>query len=238
MTQGILDSLIASIICFALGYGFARARQQWELRVFRTIWGQLETRRRVSVVVSTRPGPHPRSTPRVSLNEMQAFVTISETLRDLGSGVIAVDGDCRLKDISGESLVLLGGPAANKVTADVWQRIQTRLPLTFDVNKFSLSVSDRVYAPQEDVTGRLSKDYALLARVSDAVGAGQQVFLCCGCHGFGTLGAAMALADKKILAHIGKKIPRKQDFCAILEMDIPQGRVSPPRLRELFVVPS
>jgi hypothetical protein len=236
MTQGILASLIASVVFFIAGVGWSRARREWRLRIYRAVWEPLMHRQHVTVVVSTRPGPHPRSTPRVSLNEMSAFVEISETLKSLGCAVEAVDSNRRLEDLSRRDLVLLGGPAANDVTAEVWRRIESRLPFTFDLATQSLSVSGRSYVPQQHNDGRLTKDYALLIRVSDPLAAGYRVLLCCGCHGYGTWGAATAATDSVFLSGISKRISKEKEFCALLEMDIQQGSVSPPHLRELFIL--
>lgn len=236
MTQGIVASLIASVVFFLAGLGMTRARHAWRMRAFRAIWNPLLHRRRVTVVVSTRPGPHPRSTPRVSLNEMIGFVKLSETLKNLGCAATAVDSNGRLGDISNQDLVLLGGPAANAITAEVWRHIESKLPFSFNLDQSSLSVSGRTYLPLEDAEGRLVKDFALLIRVSDALAAGRRVLLCCGCHGHGTLGAVSASTDRTFAGELSKRISREQDFCALLEMDIRQGAVSPPRLRELFIL--
>ena len=207
-----------------------------KLKALRAMWGPLIVHNRLTVVVSTHPGPHSRSTARVSLNEMTAFVALSEAVKGLGCAVAVVDGKCRLGDVIDDDLVLMGGPAANDITAEVWQRIESRLPFSFDLDRMTLSVSGRTYVPKEDQTGQLVRDYALLIRVSDSLASNRRVLLCSGCHGYGTLGAVVASIDRAFIGRLSKNLSNGQDFCALLEVEIQQRAISPPQLREIFIL--
>ena len=237
MTEEVVAGLLASAISFVLGLGWSRMREKWRLRVFASIWRPFLARKKVAVVLTTRAGPYARSTARVSLSELKAFVSISETLDKLKLVAIPIGSDCRLDEISGEQLILLGGPAANSVTAEIWRLIEGRLPFAFDSKTSSLACSGRVYSPEVDSEGHLVKDYAVIMRASAPFASRRPMLLCCGCHGFGTLGAAIAITDRVSARRLSRSVAATQDFCAVLEIAIRHGAIGPPVVRELFVLP-
>jgi hypothetical protein len=105
------------------------------------------------------------------------------------------------------------------------------------LQKLSLEISDRTYVPEEDQAGHLVKDFALLVRVRNPFSPGHAALLVCGCHGYGTFGAAIAVTERAVAHRLVKRVPRGSDFCALLEIEFHQSAVSEVNVRELFVMP-
>ena len=237
MIEGVASSLVASLIFFLLGYSYSRLVAWFRLRGLRNLWKPLLGHRAITVVLSTRQGPHAGSTRRVSLNEVRAFSGIAETAKSLGCHVSILDSDSRSEEWIGRDVVLLGGPLANNATRMVWEKIAARLPFELDLQKFAITIAQRTYTPEEDQEGHLLRDFALLIRVRDILTVGNAAFLCIGCHGFGTSGAAGILYSGNAANKVLRSLPENEDFCVLLEVPVQQGTITAPVVREQFVLP-
>jgi hypothetical protein len=102
-------------------------------------------------------------------------------------------------DVLESSLVVLGGPFNNLVTRDLMQALN--IPLTYDINDYKV-----VFEPAHERhelelirdrsrNGLITKDVGYFGRFINPFNARHHVVLCQGFHTFGTLGAAMILAD-------------------------------------------
>lgn len=233
MITNILASLIASFLFFLFGFSTQKLLVRSRLSALHRFWGS-KPPDAFTVVVTTRPGPHPRSTPRVSLNEMLAYARLTELANSLGTRVIPIDSQFRPEDLAGRSVIVLGGPGSNALCEAIWRRIAPRLPFQFGLNDYSLSISDRKYIPEENRSGQLVKDFALLIRSRNPFSPDCEVLMCCGCHGYGTYGAVVAITDREKAELLGRRLHRTREFSALLEITLENGIVSGTTVRELF----
>lgn len=222
----VILNVASSIVFFLLGVSIDRAGTWVRLRHLRNVWKPFLSKKTTYIVLSTRPGPHPRSTPRVSLNEVRAYAAIREVLSSLKVLPNPIDSDARMQDLSDANLVVLGGPAANAVAGELWRRLSPKLPFTFDMNRLSLKVADREYVPKESTSGALERDYALLVRVASPLDSRRAALMCLGCHGYGTLGAARVLTDVSLAKQMLRMTGNKGFSAALLGFDLDKGNIT------------
>lgn len=236
MLSDIVIGVLSSFLFFVLGYFSKSAYEYYKVSKWQKIWSPFTKSEMVNVVLSTRPGPHVRSTPRLSMTELNAYVQISETLNKIGVKTTPVSSNLALDDIRGKDLVLLGGPIANDVTSLLWDSVLQRLPYDFNLEKQIIKTTNNTYTPEFDSEGHLLSDYAILLKISDLIDESGCLLLSMGCHGYGTkAGVDMMTIDcyQKAI----KMAAKGNDFVAIIGATMSKGSIKSINLMECFVIP-
>jgi hypothetical protein len=234
MIISFLIHLAASITFVILGYISNSIYQWFKLSSFRTIWKPFLRDKSVTVVLSTRPGPLKRSTPRVSFNELQAYVNINKTLTKINISTIPVSSEIALEEIREKNLIILGGPIANKVTANFWPIISKQFPFYFDLEKQIILTGQRDYCPQLNENSILTKDYGIIMRVSNPYNNDKHIVLAMGCHGFSTHG----LINMMVKVESAKKLIKatnNKDFVALVEFILQDNMIISDNILECYV---
>jgi hypothetical protein len=233
----LISFLINIAACFAfviLGYISNITYQWFKLSSFRTIWKPFLRDKSVTVVLSTRPGPLKRSTPRVSFDEMQAYADINKTLTKINISTIPVSSEIALEEIREKNLVILGGPIANKVTANFWPIISKQLPFYFDLEKQIILAGQREYSPQLNENNILTKDYGIIMRVPNPLSNDKYIVLAMGCHGFSTHG----LINMMVKIESAKEIinaTNNKDFAALVEFILQDNMLISENILECYI---
>jgi len=167
---------------------------------------------------------------------MKAFVRISDTLNLFKTKAIPIDSQVRLDNIVGHDIVVLGGPLANNVSAEIWQRISERIPFALDLNKQSIRISQREYIAVEGTDGRLKKDYGLIVRQPHPFDEERNMFLCIGCHGYATLGTVRFLTDRHLSGELLKAIDDAVSFAALVEFELQENALSSAKVIECYIL--
>lgn len=229
-------NIMASFAFFVAGLFAATIKNWFHLAPLRKLWLPLAMNSPISVVLSTRQGPDVSSTPRVSLREMKAYLRINNILTSLKIPVDSVDSESDLNTLADKTLVLLGGPTANKITAIIWSKIATSQPFMLDDATHTISSGTRKYEPKKDKDGYWIEDYGLVMRTKDPRRAEHRLMIIMGCHGFGTFAAASMLTDRAFAKEIVKKTTNG-DFVAIVHVKLNKGNILESRLEECYVYP-
>lgn len=240
MSSGLWDvalNVIASILFFAMGMAAERALTWFRMRSLRHLWAPFRGARNLVVAMTTRQGPLARSTPRISLRELEAFVAIARAISPMRLEPRVVDSEVRLRDVADKNIVILGGPSANRLAAEVL-RATAKTPFAFDAERQAISVSDRTYTPVENEAGALQRDYALLLRLRSPFRSDRLMLMCLGCHGFGTLGAARVLTDSGLAKQLLGATKGAECFAALLSFDLSDGNIVRTHFEETYVLPS
>jgi hypothetical protein len=235
MLNDIIIGLLSSFTFLVLSFSLKAAYGYYKVLKLKIIWTPFTNSSMVNVVLSTRPGPHARSSPRLSMTELSAYVQVSNTLNKIGVKATPLSSNLQLGDIRGKDLVLLGGPLANDVTKLLWDDILERLPYDFNLEKQIIKSTNNKYSPQLGEEGHLISDYAILLKISDLTDASGCLLLSMGCHGYGTkAGIDMMTVDsyQKIL----KQAAKGNDFVAIIGAVMNKGGITNINLLECFVI--
>ena len=204
----------------AFGYSIKRLREWYELRDVRRVWSPfLGSKEPIGVVLSTRPGPHLRSTPRLSLNEMLAFSELNILFHSVGKKVVPRPSDTDLSTLAKENIVVLGGPNANDVAKDLWKLLEPRLPVAFDGPAVQFTVANRAYKPEYDAAGLVTRDFGVVLRTSNPLfGAeGKRLLMAFGCHGYATYAVLSSALQKSFARRVHETVGSK-DFVAVLDV--------------------
>ncbi len=228
-------NIIASIALLILGYSFERLRLFYKTRSIRHLWKPFLQSKKLSVVLSTRPGPYARSTPRLSLQEMLSFVNISNRLSSIGMEILPKDSQVRIDDIKNENLVVLGGPLANEVAKEVWARVSPNIPFSLDTEKQSFRMSDQEYIPVLGTDGKLIKDYGIIIRQPQPFNPHMALFYCLGCHGFSTHGTTLYLTEFNYAKKLADAVGDKSNFVALIEFDVQNNNIAASKILHCFI---
>jgi len=236
MAADFIINVAASLAFVLLGYSLSRI-QHWFLHFsFRSIWKPFLKDKHALVVLSTRPGPYPRSTPRVSLVEMQAYIEISKLSGRLGINMVPVSSETSMDEIRSNNIILLGSSLANAVTAKMWRTVSDKLPFVFHVDKQYLSIGDREFIPVEDEDGQLVTDYGLIIRQVHPFNSEKALVLAMGCHGFSTYGSMRMMTEIENARRLLKATANK-DFIALIEVRLQDKRLISSRIVECYILP-
>lgn len=239
MTYNILVSLIASLIFVFLGYFASKLFDIIRTRRHKVLWRPfLKSKQDIAIILTTRPGPYIRSTPRVSLNEMLAYTELSELFRKLRMSLLIIPSNiAKSTDLANRHLVILGGPKANQCSAQIWRIIGPRMPVRFNLDKQTLQVAERTYVPELDKNGMIIHDYGLIIRTKNPLSERQDKYamMAFGCHGHSTYGAMHSVLIgnlvKDIYRHAGKK-----DFLSIIKVDLQENKIVSTKVLECYII--
>ena len=234
MLDSFLINIAASVTFVFLGYISNNIYQWLKLSSFRIIWKPFLNDNIVNVVLTTRPGPLERSTPRISFNEMQAYANINKTLSNINISTIPVSSEMTTKEHLDKNLIILGGPIANKVTENFWPLISKQLPFYFDQEKMTIIAGQREYCPQLDENNILIKDYGIIMRLLNPYNNNKYIVLAMGCHGFSTHGLINMMVEIKSAKKLIKATKNK-DFAAIVEFNLQDNIIISDNILECYI---
>lgn len=241
-------NLLASLIFVGLGYGLNYVVQKFKLRSFKKIWKPFVSEKSVDIYLSTRKGPNPWSTPRVSFIEVIAYNKCSLLLKKLGVETnLKKSNDYNLEEVKNNNIIVIGSPVANGVSKLVWENIINDHPFTFEMNDHPVTITEddkeitinmneyffkfktNSYKPEldEDLKfneRRWKSDYALILRYRNPLNKEKALFLLMGCHGFSTLGAMNFLLDKTYSSKILKATGNK-DFALLIKFNLKNNEI-------------
>lgn len=229
-------NILAGVALLIIGYSFDRVKLFYKTRSIRHIWKPFISNKKLSVILSTRPGPHTRSTPRVSLMEMLSYVNITNRLSIIGIEVSPKDSQTRITDVKNDDLVVLGGPFANDFSKEVWTRISNNIPFSIDTEKQTFRMTDHEYAPIIGVDGKLIKDYGLIIRQPQPFNTDRTLIYCLGCHGFATHGTTLYLTEFNSAKKLSDAVGNKNSFVALLEFDIQNNVIANSKILHCFII--
>jgi hypothetical protein len=196
MTLDIAVNLLAAVIIFLSGVGFARLRRWWELhRPGQKVW---RVGRNESVSIVTADGPDPDPTEYTITVYPAEYAAALEIAHYLGGEL-----GCRIERICTSSefpedhaiegnLVLIGGPVHNPLTALMLERLH--VPFHFEgytlVNENSGERYDAVIENEMIVS-----DVALIVTAPNPYNPSNRVVLIAGCRTYGCVAGARQLIN-------------------------------------------
>jgi len=235
MIGNFLINLFAGIVVFVFGYFFPKMQLTFQTRNVKYLWKHFFKRKNVKVVLSTRLGPYQRSTPRVSILEMKGFVILSNLLTRFKFVLEPRSSEDKLTDLKDEDLIILGGPAANKISLEIWNNLSSKLPCLINLDEQKITIADRIYKPLYDVEGCVQTDYAIVLRTKHPYNMDRTIFLCFGCHGFGTLGAVNMITNDTKVRTIEKRI-KSDDFILFCKIDFKNQKLIDTNIVESYSI--
>lgn len=235
MAIDFMINLLASVVFFVLGYSINSLRKYLKLRPYRKLWEPFLKESKSLVVVSTRPGPHARSTLRVSFTEMEGYVEVSKLLSELGSNARVVTDEISPDEVRSNNLIILGSPAANRVSDMIWQEISGKLPFVFHLPEQSISIGDRSYIPKEDSEGVLETDYGLIVKSRNPFNQLKSMVIALGCHGLSTYGTMSLMTELESVKGIVKST-QDADFVALVQFQLKGNRIISSKILESYVL--
>lgn len=231
----IVDFLIniaASIAFFVLGFLASRGYRWWSDRPFREIWKHILVSKKALVVFTTRTGPKPSSTPRISFFETKAFSEVDKLLSRLGYETVPVSGFVSREKVQENNVIMLGSPVANQAVVDVWDEISPELPYEFHVEGQFITRSSFDFHPGYE-NDLLVRDYCLIIRRKNPYNCDHGLIISAGCHGFGTYGGIKALTERTTVKQF-KKMVGSSDFIALIEVRIKEELITSLKILECF----
>lgn len=239
MAYDILIDLVASALFVLLGFYSKKLLNHYRLRNYRAIWYPFYSfEPEVAIVLTTRPGPLPRSTMRVSLNEMLAFSEIQAVFRELNiKSYPFLGNEVDKAELASKHIVCLGGPKANNTSALIWASIQDKIPFYFDIENQEIHVAHRIYKPEYDNEGRVKCDYGLVVRIRNPFSSNlsRYTMIAFGCHGHATYGAIRGVLREDLVQELFRKVKR-QDFAAIVQVNLHNHKFVSTILLEYYVL--
>ncbi len=229
-------NILASVTLLCLGYCIGRVRLYYNTLSFRQMWKPFIHAEQLSIILSTRPGPHDRSTPRVSLLEMLSFANISSCLSTIGIKILPKDSNVQVGEIKNDNLVVLGGPLANEISKEIWTNISIDIPFSLDTEKQLFRMANEEYVPEIEADGKLIKDYGIIIRQPQPFNSDLSLIYCLGCHGFATYGLTLYLTEKKYAKDLGAVVGDKDNFVALIEFEIQNNLISTSKILHCFIV--
>ncbi len=168
----------------------------------------------------------------VGSGDVAALLRIHEGLRALGTDARVVVADALSADAWGGNLILIGGPDANQLTAEMMARIDESLSFVFPKWQqhyvFLMDkVTRRMIGPDHSADGKVVKvDYGLIVRTQNPLGTNDtEIIILAGCWGYGTEAAAKMLATKTFYRHplVRSKRPFEILIRTTIAGDVPQA---------------
>lgn len=224
----VLLNILASVLYFALGAGslffLAKLRTWSKTRLVSQIYND----KTLVVALTTRDGPLPRSTARVSLTEVEAVVNLKSLVGEkIHIELMKHPPETAL--LSNKNVLCLGGTLANTVTAQALEILKNKFPFIFQIDApRKIVIADRSYEPVYSQDGSVVlRDYAVIVKTenpfSETAVKNKKIFIIMGLHGYGTRGAVIALMDSKISKEIWRKV-KTGDFSAVIRIEIDRNQ--------------
>lgn len=167
---------------------------------------------RVPVIISARYQRH------ASLPEMYALIAIGKHLYPaILDAYLSSDEILRQGRVLEGTFVLLGGPRNNAITAEMLTALNAVKPLTLrmvanddsgDAEILDQRTGDRFRSDQavEEQVPNDFNDYGL-ALAAPHPQTGKPIYICAGCHAFGTYAALRALTEPELVATLLRRLP-------------------------------
>ena len=238
MIQDLTINIVAGALLLAVGWIARLGYTKWTLRHERSIWKGFVGRSRLGVALTTRSGPYPRSTPRVSLTEARAFGQLAPRWREVGIDYTLIDSrDVNGQYVGSRNMLVLGGPLHNELTKTVLQLMSERLPFTCELDPLSIRLAQGSYYPSYDPeSGHVTEDYAIILRAPNPLDSSgiHTMMLVFGCHGFGTEGGVKLLTVSRLTRGLVAKVGNKS-FVALVRVRIVAGQYIP-KLQQVLLL--
>lgn len=212
----ILLNLISSFIGFLIAFFYREIIVFVQLRKLRSLWYSITKGKSIVVVVPIHGSQEAENTPFVGWAELMSYVELNKIFEKIRIQHRVVDCNIRVKDISDENWLLLGGILTNKIARLVWEKARTTMPFVFEPNTRSVTIADRTYTP-EIVDGEVKKDYGVIVKIKHPYDASKNVLACAGMYAFGTLGCVKLITDQKYSEAL-KALDLKQPFFMLVEV--------------------
>lgn len=135
-----------------------------------------------------------------------------------------------------DNLILIGGPDANKLTREVFDRLATNFRFgnpdkneiaLFDFNKHES------YIPKYNSTGQVIGDYGFAFKSQNPFNPDTNIIILAGCFGFGTCAAAQLFENEKLLEKI-EGFEEEQGFEVLVYSDIINDWTQKPRIIQSY----
>lgn len=239
MIQDLTINIVAGVLLLAAGWIARLVYSRWTLRHERSIWKDFVSRSRLGVALTTRSGPYPRSTPRISLTEARAFGQLTPRWRELGIDYTLIDSrDVNGQYVGGRNMLILGGPIHNGVTKSVLQMMGQRLPFILELEPVSIRLASGSYSPSYDPdSGRVTEDYAIIIRAPNPLDSSgdHSMMMVFGCHGFGTEGGVRMLTVRRLAKDLVTRVGDKS-FVALVRVRVVAEEYLPELQQVLLLV--
>lgn len=236
---GILASVIASIVFYILGLITNSIIKTMKFSSFRRIWKPFLSNKECTIILTSRSGELPRSTPKISFTEMLSYTALHEKLSFLGITLIAKNSHIPLDSIKEDNLILLGGSYANEISRHFLSKIKTTQPFIIkasDTNEYFVKTSTSEYYPELGDDGRLVKDYAVIMRCANPYNTDNSVLIIMGCHGYGTYGGVLMITYKAYAETIVHSI-KDRDFVMLVEFELSGNSIIGQKVVEFYLYP-
>lgn len=232
-------NIIAGIALVVLGILLRSLRARYKSRAWRKLWAVF-LGKDLGIVLTTREGPLPRSTKRISFAEARVVTDLIPLLHSLSIRYILLDQEELAASSPGNwNLLVLGGPSVNETARRMIDIIQTALPFSWKLEPVGISIANRVYEPSYDsVSKKVTQDYGVIVRVPNPYDNSRQrwVVMVMGCHGFGTEGTAQVLRERHLSQELVKAVGDKP-FVAIVAVGVRGGSYLV-HVEEVYLLPS
>lgn len=129
------------------------------------------------------------------------------------------------------NLILLGGPDANKLTREVYNKLETNFRFgNPDKNEITLydSKEKMKYSPKYNSNNEVVGDYGFAFKSKNPFNPETDVIILAGCFGFGTCSAAQIFETNRIIQEIEKN--EKEEFEVLVYSDVIKDWVQKPKL--------
>ena len=198
--RDLLINIVAGILLIGLGALGRALLGLWLYRSERRLWKSFRGSPQLQICLTTRAGPYPRSTQRVSLAEVRAVAEVTPILERLKIRYkLMPSTNSSDSSLGNHNPLILGSTFVKEVARRAVELLGPRLPAVVTEDPREVVVSNRHYGPQyADGSQRVLQDHALIVRAHnpyDPTGS-RWMFLIMGCHGFGTAGASRLLTQE------------------------------------------
>lgn len=234
MLWDVALGVLGNIVFATAGY-FAHGVRTWLLAApFRSIFPNKSPSTGYLIFLSTREGPLPQSTPRVSLNEVASYADLQKVLRLRGTTCELFRSAAPIIEAPRRNIISLGGPAANPMTKRLLSTTK-QIPYHLDETKFEIVTGKHRYKASIKNNEYLS-DFAIIAKIANPFQPDHFSIILAGCHGRGTEGAVELITSPKP-AKLLTKLVGKNCFAAVVKTTFSSGAITDVAIEECVILP-
>lgn len=235
MTYDLIIGVAGNLLFFMAGIALRTIIVDFRLRHARQLFRNFN-KEKIRVVLSTRPGPNPGSTPRVSLSEIRSYAAFQRTLADLKFRTELCDSEVAIGELRTSNLIVLGGPVANRVSSLIWSAASVGVPYTIDAEKQIVRALPSDFTPEYDKRGKLKLDFGIVVRRRSPLDGENGLVIAAGCHGFGTEACAAMLTQRAQQNALARRT-KGQDFAAIIRTELRDNQIISVAIAECVLLP-
>jgi len=228
--------IFSGIALLLVGAVSQRLIDAWRFRSERRIWRLFAREAELGICLTTRRGPFPKSTHRLSLSEVRPVADIVPLLSRLGIKYTLLEASTADADTLGKmNLLILGSTFVNKVSREFVEFLGPVLPMSSSMEPRQITIANQKYAPTYSADGsRVVHDYALVVRAHNPYDKthSRWALMIMGCHGFGTEGASRVLISRILIRKILSEADDKP-FAAVVSVRI-VGRAYDSEIVEIY----